>query len=155
MTNGQHKPICRRAILWFMAVWLALPGSSCLACPCSTTGNRVCSDTEAIRGDTVDGTVDACAVCRHTADLSVLAGVSCPCPCTDDCPCSCRCADKRTARLVVRSNPVGDQLHLCVLATHLAVPASATLERGPDFESQQAVACTALQRCISLSRLAL
>ena len=147
MPNVRYKPIYRQAILW-LAVWFASPASFCPACPCSTADTQICCG-KPIGFD--DG--DACAGCRQAADSSLSPRFSCPC--TDECPCHCKCDEDHASRVSIRSITVVDHLQFGELAKQTSELAASTHHHLSGSDVQLAPACTALQRCVSLSRFAL
>ena len=156
MKHYQHRPFSRRAILWLMTLWFALPFSCGSPCYCGVVGERVCCDSGLRPLESEPGAMGQRAGCRDASNSALLSGVTF-CPCTGDSkgPSRCECHDNRREQPLTSSKVVRHQVGPSSVATQPVTSLSLTEHRVQGSFPRQTLALSALQRCVSLSRFAL
>ncbi len=146
MFTRHHKPLAHQAVIWLMAVLFALPLSFLVTCPCSASDCDTCPRQSVARDSA------GCDVCLPTSPQTAAFPF---CGCPDDCPCRCNNDRQQPVQPVVSYQDSQDDLAPSLLLTEAIGVVDVDSHAMGASCSPTAAANSALERCISLSRLTL
>jgi hypothetical protein len=157
MFHRRHKLITQQAVIWLMAVLFVMPGTFSTVCCCSAVHGCFvsvprtpchCDDHSISTLPSAAEDSGGCLAIFATQPPHILQS----CPCSDNCPCRCHeGGEQPVQQLLIRStsreefstgSPLAEAIGFVDSNRHAPVALC----------PEPAMATSALQRCISLSR---